>query len=330
MGSSYFDEAEAITVDGSGNVYVVGWCAATWGSTGVPFSSGEWGAFVAKLNSNGELQWHRFMTPDGGQVGLAVAVDANGHVYVGGWGGLVWETPPSEFAGGSFVAKLDSSGVEMWHAFLSETGPYGLQALAVDVSGNVYAAGRSEATWGDPINPYGGGMPDGFVAKLNNIGGLEWNTFMGSSGPVLPEAMALDGSGNVYVAGVSGATWGTPLNPYGGGASDAFVVKLDSSGVRQWNTFMGGTIGWDIAVDGSQNVYVTGVGGPVAGFVAVLNRDGVLQWNTFLEAILYSIALDRSRNVYVAGSTLSLGARRSIPGPEVGMPSSPSSGLPSR
>ncbi len=180
-------------------------------------------------------------------------------------------------------------------------GAFGLQALAVDVSGNVYAAGRSEATWGNPINPYSGGT-DGFVAKLNNTGGLEWNTFMGSSGWDGPEGIALDGSRNVYVAGSSEATWGTPLNPHGGGDSDAFAAKLDSSGVRQWHTFMGGTYGWDIAVDGGQNVYVTGVWGAAhPGFVAALNRDGVLQWNTFLEAILYSIALDGSRNVYLAG-----------------------------
>ncbi|MBI3667567.1 MAG: SBBP repeat-containing protein [Acidobacteria bacterium] len=300
VGSSDYDEAEAITVDGSGNVYVVGWSGARWGSTGEPFLFG-WGAFVAKLNTNGELQWHRFMTPDGGQVGLAAAVDANGDVYVGGWGGLVWETPPSEPASGSFVAKLDSSGAEVWHAFIRDTGPYGLQALAVDVSGNVYAAGRSELPWGSPINPYTGGI-DGFVAKLNNTGKLAWNTFMGSSGSDLPEAIALDGSGNVYAAGWSEATWGTPLNPHGGGASDAFAAKLDSSGVRQWNTFMGGTGGWDIAVDGGQNVYVTGVGAAHPGFVAALNRDGALQWNTYLEAILYSIALDQSGNVHVAGS----------------------------
>ena len=190
----------------------------------------------------------------------------------------------------------------MWHAFPLETGPFGLQALAVDVSGNVYAAGRSEATWGNPINPDSGGQ-DGFVAKLNNTGGLEWNTFMGSSGSDFLEAIALDGSGNVYVAGMSEGTWGTPVNPDGGGAGGAFAAKLDSSGVRQWHTFMGGPYGWDIAVDGGQNAYVTGVWGAAhPGFVAALNRDGVLQWKTGLEAILYSIALDRSRNVYVAGS----------------------------
>ena len=299
LGSPYDDQAEEIAMDGNGNVYVVGRSAATWDIPSEPFPATCSGAFVAKLNSNGELQWYRFITQYGCKWGLAAAVDANGDVYVGGWGWLKWETPPSLDDAGSFVAKLDSSGVEMWHALLLGTGPFGLEALAVDVDGNVYAAGRSEATWGNPINPVSGGQ-DGFVAKLNHTGGLEWNTFMGSSGTDFLEGIALDGSGNVYVGGMSEATWGTPINPYGGGA---FAAKLDSNGIRQWHTFIGGPYCWDIAVDGGQKVYVTGVwaGEGHTGFVAALNLDGVLQWKTGLEAILESIALDPSGNVYVAG-----------------------------
>ena len=73
-------------------------------------------------------------------------------------------------------------------------------------------------------------------------------------------AIAVDGSGNIYVAGWTESTWGTPIDPYAGGR-DAFVAKLNSSGERLWHTFMGSS-GWDealsVAVDGDGNVYVTG------------------------------------------------------------------------
>ena len=297
LGSPDVDEAEAIAVDRSGNVYVVGRSRAQWGNSGAPFSSGDWGAFVAKLNPDGQLQWHRFMTPGGGQVGLAAAVDVNGYVYAGGWGGMEgWGMPPSYLGAASFITKLDSSGAEVWHAFIPDTGPYGLQALAADASGNVYGMGRSELPWGIPIDPYSGGV-DLFVAKLNNSGRLVWNTFMGSPGSDGAESIALDSGGNVYVAGSSGANWGAPLSPHGGGGTEAFAAKLDNNGIRKWHTFLGGGFGWSIAVDGSQNIYVADVCS-----VTALNHDGTMKWKTYLQAVLGGVALDSSGNMYVAGS----------------------------
>ena len=89
---------------------------------------------------------------------------------------------------------------------------------------------------------------------------LSWHTFMGSSSWDYGIGIAVDGSGNVYVAGYSYATWGSPLNAHAGG-NDAFAAKLDSSGVRRRHAFMGSSgddTGIGIAVDGSGNVYVTG------------------------------------------------------------------------
>ncbi|MBA7687278.1 hypothetical protein ES703_95739 [subsurface metagenome] len=134
-------------------------------------------------------------------------------------------------------------------------------ALAVDGSGNVHVGGTSGGTWGAPVNPHAGGNSDAFAAKLDSSGALLWNTFMGGANYDRCGSLALDGSGNVYVLGESGATWGTPANPYGGGGSDVFAARLNSSGALLWNTFMGSTR-WEqdgsIAVDGSGNIYVVG------------------------------------------------------------------------
>ena len=71
----------------------------------------------------------------------------------------------------------------------------------------------------------------------------------------------MDGNGNVYVAGESNYTWGTPANPHSGSLMDAFAAKLNSSGSLVWNTFMGGEgndIGRAIAISGTRSVYVAG------------------------------------------------------------------------
>ena len=68
---------------------------------------------------------------------------------------------------------------------------------------------------------------------------------MGSASDDRGYAITVDSSQNVYVTGMSSATWGSPVNPYAGG-SDAFIAKLDSSGSLLWNTFLGSASGDDL------------------------------------------------------------------------------------
>jgi hypothetical protein len=268
MGSASNDGVHAIAVDGSGNVFVAGYSRATWG-TPVNAFTGSDNAFVAMLNSSGVLQWNTFMGSAALDIAYAIAVDGSGNVYVAGMSGATWGTPMDAYRGNydSFVARLNSSGVLQWNTFMGSAYSDRAYAIAVDGSGNVFVAGNSWATWGTPVNAHAGGYSDAFVARLNSSGVLQWNTFMGSADTDAAHAIAVDGSGNVFVAGTTEATWGTPVNAYTGD-NEAFTAKLNSNGVLQWNTFMGsaapfnGSSGHDdgnaIAIDGSGNVYVAG------------------------------------------------------------------------
>jgi hypothetical protein len=231
------------------------------------------------------------------------------------------------------VVKLNSSGAYQWHTFYgSASDDYGY-AIAVDGSSNAYVAGYSDATWqgdgnADPLHAYIGDV-DIVVVKLNSSGAYQWHTFYGSSGYDRGDAIAVDGSSNVYVAGYSDATWhgdgnADPLHAYSGDV-DIVVVKLNSSGAYQWHTFYGSAsddYGYAIAVDGSSNVYVAGFGyatwqgdgnaDPLHAYgggydlvVVKLNSSGAYQWHTFYGSASddygYAIAVDGSSNVYVAG-----------------------------
>ena len=323
MGSSSADYGMAIAVDDSENVYVGGYSNATWGSPENAHAGGN-DAFAAKLDSCGGLQWHTFMGSSDNDKGHGIAVDGSGNVYVGGWSETTWGTPKNNHAGfyDAFAAKLNSSGERQWHTFMgSSSADYGM-AIAVDGSANVYVAGYSHAAWGSPVNDYaGGGNDDAFAAKLDSEGARQWHTFMGSTATDQGYAIAVDSSGNVYVAGISYAAWGSPVNAHAGG-SDAFAVKLNNSGVRQWHTFMGSSTvdkGNAIAVDGRGRVFVAGWSyatwgspwNPFAGdydaFAAGLTGSGVRQWNTFMGSSDadwgFAAAVDSSGNVYVAGES---------------------------
>jgi len=214
-----------------------------------------------------------------------------------------------------------------WMTFLGGSGYDYTSSTALDADGNFFVAGSSDSSWGSPIEPFHGGFYDSFVARIDPEGGLVWNTFLGgSAGQEFITNIAVDGNGDILVAGYATASWGSPINPYSWN-NDGFTAKLDSDGGLIWNTFIGGDDSEsisDMAVDGSGNIYLTGKstgswGSPVRpftavidGFAAEIDADGSLLWNTFLggsgQDYAFDIDLDAAGNPYVSGySTVTWG-----------------------
>ena len=187
--------------------------------------------------------------------------------------------PPLHAPGGSYdivVLKLNSAGVYQWHTFYGSAETDFGNGIAVDSSDNILVTGKSAATWnGDGYVPplYAhSGYSDIVVLKLNSAGAYQWHTFYGAVTIDTGYSIAVDDSGNVWVAGTSLATWNGdsgagPLHEYGGSGENIVVFQLDPSGLYQWHTFYGSSdsggyvYGYGIAVDGSRNTLVTGYSG---------------------------------------------------------------------
>ncbi len=267
--------------------------------------------------------WNTFLGADGTDFGYDIAVDGEGNVYITGssdadWGG----SPVNAHAGGedAFAAKLDSSGVLLWHTFLGGGGTDYGNEIDVDAAGNVYVTGCSSTDWGTPVRAYGIGV-DVFVASLNATGHLQWSTFLGGAGNDYGKGIAVAGDGHILVSGDSEVSWGAPVRLFTNFTTDAFAARLDASGSLEWNTFLGGNgndYGYNIAVDTGGDAYITGEsdvswGTPVRAhfgatydvFTARLGSDGALAWNTFLGGggadYGNGVAADDEGNVYVAG-----------------------------
>jgi hypothetical protein len=319
MGSAGEDEGKAMALDASGNIYLAGWSASTWGTPVNPHSGGQ-DCFVAKLNSSGVLLWNTFLGSAADDYGCAVGLDASGNIYVGGDSNATWGTPVNPYAGGDegFIAKLSPSGALQWNTFLGSSGYDKPYDMAVDADGNTFLCGWSDLGWGTPVNNHSA-APEGFVAKVNSSGVLQWNTFMGGAEVDSCHSVAVDTGGNIYAVGRSYATWGFPVNAYAGNA-DAFAAKLNSSGVRLWNTFLGSAgndEGSAVAVDAVGNLYVVGSSdswgtpvNPYAGmgdaYAAKLDTNGVRVWNTFMGSATglefgCSIAVTTKGDVFIVG-----------------------------
>ncbi|MEW6735833.1 MAG: SBBP repeat-containing protein [Acidobacteriota bacterium] len=163
---------------------------------------------------------------------------------------------------------------------------------------------------------------------------LTYSRFYGGGFDDASTSIAVDASGNAYITGVTGslalATKNAPQPIHGGGSTDTFITKLDSTGAVVYSTYLGGSNidgGTSIAVDSAGNVYVVGFttspdfplvnalqqnyGGRRDAFIAKLNADGSsLAYSTYFggngldEA--NGLAIDSLGTVYVTGSTRSI------------------------
>lgn len=324
LGGSGTDYGHKILADREGNVYLGGQSNETWGLPVRAFNPGNWDAFMAKLDSRGNLLWNTFLGAEDWRADACqgLAVDDQGNVYAAGYSQDNWGAPLQTYHGGSedgFVAKLDSQGNLVWNTFLGGGGNEEIRGIALDGQGNIFVEGLSDITWGSPVRSYSGGQ-DVFVAKLDSAGGLLWNTFLGSFQEDVPgNDLALDVSGNLYTNGSSLAFWGTPVRGFSGGR-DAFVAKVSSTGSLVWNTFLGGLGDEEVrnqALDSQGNIYVTGwsadwgiplapfSGGASDAFAARLNSDGTLVWHTFFgcsgQDIGDGIALNSQGDIFISG-----------------------------
>jgi hypothetical protein len=353
LGGAMDDRAFGLAADAAGNLYLTGdTTSADFPATGgfdTAFQAPR-DAFVTKVSADGSsLVFSSYLGgADGFDLGYGVAVNGTGEVFVCG------ETWSADFpanggfdttlsgANEAFVTKVSASGATIvWSSFLGGSGQDEMAAaVAVDGSDNAYLLGRTPSTdfpsMGGFDTTYGGGSSDAFVAKVNAGGGsLAWSSYLGGSSMDAPGyGIAVDGGGNVHVAG---DTQSTDFPSTGGfdtamsGPWDAFVTKIDAAGSSlAWSSYLGG-IGSDygrgLAIDGAANVYLTGdtnsldfpaMGGfdtdrnGVAGdaFVTKVNAAGnSLAWSSYLGGSTvdagYAIAVDTAGNAYVTGYTWS-------------------------
>jgi len=291
--------AHSLAVDAAGNSYVTGYSD---GGTGKKFD------FVTiKYDAFGNKFWssrYNYSSVNKDDKAYAVTVDASGNVYVTG------ESDGGASKMDALTVKYDPLGNELWTARYNngtvnkkEAG----YAIGLSPAGDyVYIAGETDA--GTNKNDYL------IVAYATSDGSQQWaTTYNGPSNKVdKAYALVVDNSGNVIVTGESDG--GITKTDYAtikltGGAGGGSMVAGWPSRYNQSNKK---DYGFDVKVDGANNVYVTGGSESSTKFdyaTVKYNSGGIQQWATTYNSFAskndvgYALTLDGSGNVYVTGTS---------------------------
>ncbi len=347
LGGDAYDYGVDIAVDGFGNAYITGQTYSTDFPTEGAYQStlqgGDRDAFVTKLNSSGNaLVYSTYLGGSIYEHGKSIALDKFGNVYIAGItysSDFPVKNAYQRYKSGNeegFVTKLNSAGNALvYSTYLGGRNADMCWDIALDSAGNAYITGHTTSndfpTKGAYQATYQGGT-DAFVTKLNSTGdSLVYSTYLGGSDSEIGFGIAVDGSGNAYVAGRTYSTDFPTQGEYQSnqGDLDAFVTKLNDSGnALVYSTYLGGTateVIFSIALDSSGNAYVTGLTnstdfptegeyqtyqGDYDAFVTKLNSSGTaLDYSTYLGGndrdVGHGITLDRFNNAYITGYTRS-------------------------
>jgi hypothetical protein len=284
LGGNDSDAANAVAVDRSGNVYITGDTSSVnfpTLSAYQPQIRGGQDAFVAKISAYGSLLYSTLLGGNSADHGGAIAVDASGNAYVTG------STYSTDFplaaafqthtGGGqdAFVTKLNAQGSGLvFSTYLGGSGgspaaPETGAGIGVDSGGYVYVAGTTSSLnfpLQAPLQNVHSYGTEVFLTKFVPAGSaVAFSTYLGGSSYDYANALLVDSTGCVYVAGQT-SSWDFPVsnNVQGSlaGMTDAFVIKINNAGKTVASaSYLGGS-GLDAAnaaaLDHQGNLFLAG------------------------------------------------------------------------
>ena len=307
---------------------------------------GNWSFEVGSDGYYNSAEWVKTVGGTRTEYLYGITTDGSGNVfYVGRFYDTVDFDPgagvdnhTADSDGSVYITKINADGSYGWtRSFGGGTHEWAI-SVATDSSGAVYTSGRFDGTV--DFDPGAGldsrtsaGQSDVFLIKLNGDGSYAWTQTFGGTADDEARGVAVDSSGNVFVSGWFSGT--VDFDPSGGGtdnrtsvgSADIFVSKFDSSGNYQWAYTVGGSgidWGYRCAVDGSDNVFLTGWFAdtvdfdPTAGtdertsngdgdnFIVKLDNSGNYAWTVAFGGSeheqMYDVATTSSGGVLVVGA----------------------------
>lgn len=292
-GAAGNDNAEAITLDASGNIYLTGYFSDVDFDPGAGVATltpglSYWPLYFAKYDLNGNYIWVKGIYSDNsGALTEDIHLDNSGNIYLAGQFTDVVDFDPgpgvSNITGSSswnfFLGKYNSNGDYVWASGMGSTGSDNAKSIVTDANSNVWVGGEFQGTV--DFNPAAGtntvtaaGGTDAFLGKYDSNGNYIFAGNIGSSSADWVNEIIIDASGNIFATGLysnnadfdlGAGTFPLPAI----GALDFFMAKYNSSGNYLWTKGVGSSgndQGFGLALNPTGYLHLTGYFNNTADF----------------------------------------------------------------
>jgi len=281
------DEASAVEQTLDGGYIIAGYSNSTNGD--VKGNHGGYDYWVLKIDGTGAIQWQKSFGGSGDDEARSVVQTHDGGYIVAGISSSTDGDVTGNHGGPDYwIVKLDANGGLQWEKSLGGSGNDDAYVVRQCWDGNYIVAGRSNSSDGDVTNSFGGF--DIWVVKLSQSGAVRWQKSYGGSDDEECGDIQQTSDAGFIIAGSSMSTGGEVSGNHGG--YDYWIVKIDSSGVIQWQKSLGGhsdddarsiwqcgdgsfiVAGNTLSYDGD----VTGHRGGLDCWIVKMDASGGMQW----------------------------------------------------
>jgi hypothetical protein len=246
FGGSDYDEAWSVQQTSDGGYILAG---ITWS-----FGAGRCDAWLIKTDADGNKVWDRTFGGSEGDNAFAVQQTSDG--------GYILAGSTQSFGAGyvdAWLIKTDANGIEQWNKTFG--------GLGVDEAWSVQQTSDGGYILDGKTSSFGAGSSDAWLIKTDANGNKIWDRTFGGSSSDYAYAVQQTSDGGYILAG---ATYS-----FGVGASDAWLIKTDANGKKQWNKTFGGLGG-----DEAWSVQQTSDGGYILG--GITTSFGAGNWDARL------------------------------------------------
>lgn len=331
-GGIYDDSPNALALDSSGNLYVVGYFKSAIinfdGTTANNITpGGASDAFIAQYDPDGNVLWVRGFGGAGNDEAKSVACDAAGNVILCGSFSIqmYFGTNLLTSAGNTdvFIGKFTPTRDVAWVKRAGGTSSEAALTLTTDAAGNILVGGTffMNMDFGNGVTVSSVTVNEGelFLTKFASDGTALWARKATGLLPQVPTRLATDSSGNVFMVGYFGGTTVFDTLSATASGNDSFLAKYDPAGTIQWLR-NAADAAYGLALDEGGTIYLSGqfasptsfgtntltTSGGNDVFVAAYTGSGAVLWARKAGGsgsdLARDLALDHQGNAYVVGT----------------------------